>query len=96
VFNFFNKCLTWDLNDVHVDGGLNSLIDGKQWITRKTFLKHVDRQDLRKVEDSLGYESHPIKGLTMAGESHVKYFKSKHHGEIVYGFDHSAIEYVFK
>jgi hypothetical protein len=33
--------------------------------------------------------------LTMAGDYHVEYFRSTLHGCRVYGFRHSAIEYVF-
>jgi len=96
MFCFFNKRVTWEPEDVNVNGGLSSLVADKVFITRRTFLKHVNRTELGDLEASLRYEDHHSIGLTMAGDPQVKYFRSKHHGETVYGFDHNAIEYVFK
>lgn len=95
TYRYFNNCMNWDLADVDTDGGLNDLIEGIKLITRRTFLKHADRMDLIGVEQNLSYFSHHKQGLTMAGDWHVAYFKSKLHGKLVYGFVHSAIEYVF-
>lgn len=95
TYQYFNNCVNWDDSDVHVDGGLVSLIDSSQNITRKTFLRKVNIDELRGIEDSLGYVAHHKQGLTMAGDYHVAYFRSYHHGKRVYGFVHSAIEYVF-
>lgn len=89
---FFNTCVAWDHDDVPA---LNDLIDAKVPITRRTFRRHVDLDDLARVERSLAYERHPRQGLTMAGDWHVGYFRSKLHGRTVYGFDHSHIEHVF-
>jgi len=67
------------------------LIDDGRSITRRTFLKHVNRAQLRAKEAELGYESHYKRGLTMNGDYHVRYCKYKG----IYFFVHSCIEFVF-
>jgi hypothetical protein len=74
---------------------INKIIDNSREITRKTFLKHVNSENLKQLELSLGYAAHHTQGLTMAGECHVSYYKSKHKNKTVYYFSHSSIEYVF-
>ena len=95
-YNFFSDCVGWDSSDVHNEGGLCDLVDQGIDITRNTFLKHVDRQELLDIERAFGYDAHHSQGLTMARDFHVSYHRSKHHDETVYYFKHSAIEYVFK
>lgn len=92
---FIGSCVGWDPEDVHREGGLCSMVDEIAYITRRTFLSHVDRGELRGLERDLSYDSHPKVGLTMAGDWHVAYFRSKLHDKTVYGFQHSAIEFVF-
>lgn len=96
TYHFFSSCVGWEPSDVDNEGGLISLIDDRIEITRETFLKHVDSETLADMAEGMGYARHPKQGLTMAGDFHIEYFRSKHHGERVYGFRHSAIEYVFK
>ena len=81
------------MNDVET---LSNMIDTAAIITRRTFLKHVNRDDLRRLESQLGYAKHPTQGLTMSEDWCVTYHKSKLHDEIVYFFTYSAIEYIFK
>jgi len=95
AYRFYNNCVGWPRNDVHNDGGLCDMIQSGRDITRPTFLKHIDKGDLRDLEDSLGYDRHPSKGLTMAGDGYVGYSRGVLHGKRVYFFKHSAIEYVF-
>jgi hypothetical protein len=64
-------------------------------VSRRTFLRHVNQEDLRRLEHAMGYAKHPRQGLTMAGDWHVRYARSKLHGRRVYFFIYSAIEYVF-
>lgn len=64
-------------------------------ITRRTFLKHIDRNDLECIEGGLGYEKDPRKGLTMAADWHVSYHRSKYQGRRCYYFCWSAIEHIF-
>ena len=71
------------------------MVDGSRQITRRTFLRHVDRDSLREIEDGLGYEGHPKRGLTMAGDYHVLYFKGYFAGQPCVFFDWSSIEHVF-
>lgn len=89
---YYCDCTGWDTDDID---GLNEIIDERTEITRGSFLRKVDREDLKRVEESLGYADHPSRGLTMAGDWHVEYFRSVWHGQTVYGFRYSAIEYVF-
>ena len=89
---FFSDCVSWNPSDVHVPGGLCDLIDSRRQVTRRTFLRHVDRGQLADLESALGYDS----GFRMASDWHVEYFRSKHHGVRVYGFRWSGIEHVFK
>lgn len=93
---FYCNCLNWTRSDVHCPGGLRDMIDQRRRISRQTFLRHVCRDSLRRCASALGYESHASRGLTMAGDHHVQYFRSEHHGETVYYFVNSSIEYVFK
>jgi hypothetical protein len=95
MYSFYCDCVSWPQPDVFCPGGLCDLIDQGTQISRRAFLQHVAREELQKLEDSLGYFRHPSQGLTMAGDYHVEYFRSKLHGKRVYGFRHSAIEYVF-
>lgn len=88
---YYRNCVGWPSNDVHSKGGLRDMIDQAIDITRRTFLQHVDRDQLRDIEGQLGYGS----WLHMASDYHVSYHRSKLHGQTVYFFKHSAIEYVF-
>lgn len=92
---FYNNCVNWRKDDVDTAGGLCDMIDGSRNITRRAFLHHVDRQDMRELEEGLSYSRHPKQGLTMAKDWHVSYSKSKLHGQTVYFFTHSGIEHVF-
>lgn len=71
---------------------LQYIIDNSIDVKRDTFLKYIDREDLRDIEQYLGYDSY----LPMSKDWHVRYFRSKlPSGTPVYGFIHSAIEFVF-
>jgi hypothetical protein len=95
MYVYYRCCVSWPPNDVHCEGGLCDMINDAIQVSRKTFLKHVQDKSLRETEEQLGYADHPKRGLTMAGDYHVSYHRSKLHGERVYFFKHSAIEYVF-
>lgn len=72
---------------------LVSMIDSGVEITRRTFLRHVHRGNLKALEKSLGYK----KGvLEMASDQCVSYWKGRLCGREVVWFCHSSIEYVFK
>jgi hypothetical protein len=76
-------------------GTLMNMIDNSITITRETFLKHVNRNDLKEIEQDLGYELYPSQGLTMAGDYMVSYHRSKWGNKRCYYFTWSAIEYFF-
>lgn len=92
MFNFYTNCVNWPHDDVDTDGGLCDLIQDRTTITRRTFLRHASREDVSALEEGLGYDP---RGLRMSKDWHVEYFRSKLHGKTVYGFRHSAIEFVF-
>ena len=94
--NFIGTCINWPRMDVSAPGGLSDMIDSAVEITRRTFLKHINRCELSDIENSLGYSDHPLKGMTMASDWHVQYFRSKLHQKRVYYFTHSAIEHIFR
>ncbi len=72
------------------------MVDQARDVTRRAFLKHVNRECLAEIEQQLAYARHPRRGLTMAGDYCVAYSRSRHHGKRVYFFTHSAIEFVFR
>lgn len=94
-YTFYHTCVDWPETDVHAKGGLVDMIDSAITITRGTFRKHVDGMALVRVERALGYDHYPAQGLYMENDWHVSYHRSRLHGERVYFFKHSAIEYVF-
>lgn len=53
---------------------LIAMIDSGVGITRRTFLRHVNRESLKQIESDLGY---PMGRLTMAGDWAVSYCKGK-------------------
>lgn len=96
TYHYYTNCVGWPAHDVHRKGGLIDMVDQARDITRATFLRHVSLEELREIELQLGYAAHPSQGLTMAGDWHVSYHRSKLHGKTVYYFQQSRIEYVFK
>jgi hypothetical protein len=68
------------------------MVDNQIEVTRKTFLKNVDKNAYKMIEKSLGY---PSGKLTMKKDWAVRYYKGKLHGKTAYWINHSAIEYVF-
>ena len=95
TLRFFTNCVNWPPADVRAPGGLRDMIDNEREITRTTFLRHVDRADLRDLETMLGYSTVRDGGLTMRRDWAVGYRRSKLHGQRCYYFVQSAIEYVF-
>ena len=91
-YRMIGTCVGWPSHDVDAEGGLVDMIDNAIEVSRKTFLKYVDDQELADIEAGVGYD----KDLRMKDDWHVSYHRSKLHGERVYFFKHSAIEHVFK
>jgi hypothetical protein len=79
-------------NCVNSDGdAINAMIDAARQISRRTFLRYVDRDSLRDIERQLGYSA---RGLRMANDWHVTYHRSTFNGRPCCYFVHSAIEYL--
>ena len=55
-------------------------------------MKHIDKDEMEKIEKTLGYDHC---GLKMKDDWAVSYHRSKLHNHTVYYFKHSMIEYVF-
>jgi hypothetical protein len=91
MMKFYGSCVIWPDSIAE----LQRMIDKALEVTRATFLKHVDRESLRELEDSMGYVRKAFKGLTMANDYHVNYYKSILEGQVVYFLTHSAVEYAF-
>jgi len=92
IARYHGTCVNWNQHDLQ---SLHDMIDSAITISRQTFRKHVDHDDLRLVERQLGYDEHPKQGLTMAGDNYVSYHRSTLKGQRVYYFRQSAIEHVF-
>lgn len=90
--DFLNSCVNTPKEDVPA---LDAMIRQATDITRRTFLKHVNRDQLKDIERTLGYAEHPSQGLVMANDFHVTYHRSYWRGKRCYYFVHSAIEYYF-
>lgn len=88
TYSFYRSCVDWPRSDV---GALRDMIDNAKDITRRTFLKHVDLDQLKETEANLGYDKH----LRMKDDYHVSYHRSTLHGKRVYYFKWSGIEHVF-
>ena len=91
-FRYLRSCVEWPRGDVPA---LIEMVDDARQITRETFRRHVSRRDREALEQALGYELHPARGLTCAGDYCVSYHRSKLHGRRVYFLTWSAIEHVF-
>ncbi len=79
-----------------LDGdSINEMKEGARELSRRAFLRLVDRAELRRVEASLGYEAHPRRGLTMAGDFHVSYHRGTFRGGACAYFRWSGFEHVF-
>jgi hypothetical protein len=92
MLNYRTNCVNTPPGDVPE---LRRMIDRAIDVTRRTFLQHVNREQLAELESQLGYERHASRGLTMASDWHVSYHRSKWRGQTCYYFRHSAIEFYF-
>lgn len=88
-FSFFSSCPNWPLPVEDLD----TMTQDSREISRKTFLKYVNPEEMREMERGLGYS--PSSHLTMASDPYVAYFKSTVRGCPVVYFVWSAQEYVF-
>ena len=70
-------------------------VAGARAISRRTFLRYVDREALHSLELMLGYELHPSRGMTMAADGYVTYARSQFRGRPCVYVEHSSITYIF-
>jgi hypothetical protein len=72
---------------------LHDMYDKEREVTLRTFAKHVD---IRPIAEAMGYEYGPrVKGLRLANDWAVRFYKSKFCGQPCYYMDHSAIDHIF-
>src|SRR5512137_2020046 len=82
---FYSACVGWPRQDVDAPGGLCDMVAAAQKITRQTFLRHVDREQVRDLEAQMGYDTGNERGgLRMSNDWAVNYHRSKLHGKWVY------------
>lgn len=74
---------------------INQMVETSRDISRRTFLRHVNMDSFREIENDLGYARTARDGLTMAKDWHVTYHKSTWRGRQCVFFVWSAIEYIF-
>ena len=91
-FTYLHDCVSCPREDVDA---LIECIDNAIDITRRTFLRHVSKDRLDDHADSMGYETHPSRGLTMAADWHITYHRSRFKGKLCYFFKWSGIEHLY-
>lgn len=85
-FTFIGTCVTLG------DGpGIRQMVDNANQISRKSFLRYVDPQEMKDMEDALGYDRH----LPMRRDWCISYYRGRYHHIPVVFFTWSAIEHVF-
>ena len=95
-YHYAGDCTHFRPKMVDEDGGLWDMKAHAREITRKTFLKHVDPDEIREMAKDFGYSPNGAGGeLTMASDWHIVYYRSFLYGRLVYFFVHSAYEHIF-
>jgi hypothetical protein len=89
AYKYLTDCVSANGDDIR------EMRDAAKSITRKTFLKDVNREQMAELERGLGYEADSRKGLTMANDRAVSYHRSKYKGKPCYYFVWSGIEHIF-
>lgn len=85
-FRFYATCISSG------DGkAIQEMVDGGRSITRRTFLKWVDLDEMAEIETDLGYGP----WLKMAKDWYVSYNKGRYKGVPAVWFTWSAIEHIF-
>jgi hypothetical protein len=92
---FAARCDDFTIELSIAPAGLSDMIESKRTISRRTFLAHTDKAEIETIAMNLGYEKNAKRGLTMAGDCYITYWRSSLFGRVVYGFDWSAYEYIF-
>ena len=82
---FITSCVNAEGQDIH------DMIDVNTEITRRTFVKHTDRQSRLTLEQDLGYSP----DFRISKDWHVSYHKSTYQGRPCVYLRWSAIEHIF-
>jgi len=90
----YSTCVGWP-HPAYEEGGLSDMVSEGIDISRRAFIKNVGLENTRKLEEDLGYEAHWKRGLTMAQDWSVSYWRGKLYGYRVYYVKWSMIEHVF-
>lgn len=97
MWQYWRSCTDWPRRDLEI---LKEIVENEVKISRGNFITalkdKVGKEDLKMLEENLGYESHHSRGLTMSQDSHVGYYRSKVADETFLFFRHSQIEFVFR
>jgi hypothetical protein len=88
--HLIGDCVSWPQDKSEL---LDRIIDAPQ-ITRKTFLKHVDKADCKILVTNLGYKG-GRENLHIKNDWHVTYHHHQEKGKDYYVLQHSGIEYIF-
>jgi hypothetical protein len=86
MFEYETCCVNADGDDI------TEMCDQSISITYRTFISKLSPAARKEIKGMLGYER---QGLTLKGDWHVSYHRSKYQGKRCYYLVHSAIEYVF-
>ena len=84
-FRYLHSCPSSTYEDI------TDMTDKATDITRRTFMKYVNREDREMVERDLGYD----RDFPITRDWHVSYSKSVYRGQPCVYLTHSAIEYIF-
>jgi hypothetical protein len=74
---------------------IRDLVETAEPISRREFLRLVDRDSLAEIASNLGYSTRARDGLTMAADWHIGYFRGTWNGRPCAFFQWSAIEHIF-
>lgn len=85
-YHFLIDCVQADCGQ-----DINDMKETGREITRRTFLKYVNKESLKEVENNLGYD----RDFSMARDWHVSYHKGTFCGDPAVWFVWSAIEHIF-
>lgn len=87
----------YETDCTHSTGPLiTAMQDAAKAITRRTFLRYVDRAHLTAIEGAFGYDVlHQRGGLRMSTDPRVGYYRSTYDGVPCVYFEHSRIEHIY-
>jgi hypothetical protein len=89
-YRFLTSCVNADGDDII------KMVDAARRITYRTFMKHAERDDVKRLPYFDAYVWGPGGGtLRLRTDPYVHFARSRYQGRRCYYVQHSAIEYVF-